>query len=1078
MQHIRAWRKSTLDPAVAQVVTPADDSISPLGAGILCPGPLGSGALVAAGAAAVAWGPERLTEHFQQTRRLDFHERLVDGFRDVGVGGGPRGAGSNPFEATFVVDRRADEVLAEFLDRAGKKLARANDPATRVMIASLLVSEALGRSGAYAVNILDRYERLVLERMDAAGLMKLGAIMSEPAPPGSAGGGKTRQPGAGAVRHRALLLKAVADWLGLAPCALCRNESGATWNVLLVDGEPFIVDVAFDPGAMYEQGSGKATEYLKRVQQQSCSESSNAANSSSSGIAWRRRDSASAAPSMQQNLGGRMLRPSWHVEPCDIEFDRRDRAGRGGFGEVFQGAWAGQIVAVKEVREATPTDGDVCDFILEISLLSMLSHPNIIRFWRGCVDLRGGHRALMLVTEWMDRGVLSTLLHESQEPELTLGQTHVLLIGIGRGVAYLHHVKILHLDLKSPNVLLNSSFQPKLCDFGLAKLREQTALHTTLRGVSPIWAPPEMFVDNAGGVTEKADVYSFGIIIFEAATRKLPFSELTQMQLPRIKAKGQLPRFPDDMEDGLGDLCRLCLTHKATNRPSMLGAIARIEQNASSRGIDIREQQTEMEQRGLHFGGPSGSTPNVEQLQRAEAEKRRADSEVSRLRKILHDEEARVLALEAGVARWNVVDGPSNEDRSAEIESFCNKNTKAVADSKFRCTICRKLFRGPEFVHKHIRERHAEEMLLGSSVVSGAAAETPIGSVASLASPVPSAVLLSEAKTAQADSDSFFDADVAEELNLRIYTNKIVGDASLAGGFNQDLQDAAEMGDASKLQQCLLQGGSSVNQSDEDGSKPLHLAARHGHVGCVEYLVSNAADARAVTELGLTALHLAAQSGHARVCEILLEASAVVDEVNSEKARSPLHLAAAGGHREVAGLLLLRKACVNLQDEDGESPLHTAARFGDRDLCEIILSWGAAVNLSDGDGWSPLHEAARWGDGLLVESLLQRGADTNARSNDGESALHVVPGGYAELEVVDVLLAWRCDVNSKDYDGETALHVAVKLGDVELAGVLLSSGADANAANMSGATPLDFAKKDELRWLLRSHKARKGTGSA
>ena len=227
---------------------------------------------------------------------------------------------------------------------------------------------------------------------------------------------------------------------------------------MLVEGDAFVVDVMFDPGALYEQGSGKADEYLRRL--------------AAGADGGRKREGAPAAPSMQQGLTGRMLRPSWHVEPWEIEFDRRDRAGRGGFGEVFQGCWAGQPTAVKEVRDANPTDGDVSDFILEISLLSRLSHPNIIRFWRGCVDLRGGHRTLLLVTEWMDRGVLSQLLHESQEPNLKTGEIHVLATGIGLGIQYLHHVKILHLDLKSPNVLLNSYWQPKLCDFGLAKLRE------------------------------------------------------------------------------------------------------------------------------------------------------------------------------------------------------------------------------------------------------------------------------------------------------------------------------------------------------------------------------------------------------------------------------------------------------------------------------------------------------------------------------------------------------------------------------------------------------------------------------
>lgn len=761
-----------------------------------------------------------------------------------------------------------------------------------------------------------------------------------------------------------------------------------------------------------------------------------------------------------------MLRPSWHVEPWEVEFDRCDRAGRGGFGEVFQGYWAGQMVAVKEVRDANPTDRDIADFILEISLLSRLSHPNVIRFWRGCVDLRSGHRTLLLVTEWMDRGVLSSLLHESQEPSLPLGQNLALATGIARGVAYLHHVKILHLDLKSPNVLLNSSWQPKLCDFGLAKLREQTALHTTLRGVSPIWAPPEVFDEKAGGVTMKADVYSFGIIFFELILRELPFKDISHMQLPRFKARGNLPKFPNTLDADLVEFIKLCLSFASTNRPTMPVAITRIQQLAKSRGLDLDAEQSRMERHGLHFGGPSGSMPNIEQLRRAQVDARRAELEVSRLRELLKEEEAKVGEMEQQVfQKLSAADGSGGSDRQSRIEDFLASHTQVVGDSKFRCSICRKLFRGPEFVHKHLREKHVAEML-------GDAFSPPTRGAAGAGN--------SAAAAASKDSnaaDMFFDADIAEESDVRMYTNKIGGGESPAAGrFSQALQDAAQAGDLSKLQQCLLQGAGFA-QADVDGTTPLQLSAKHGGVECVGYMLSKACDVHAVNETGLNALHLAAQEGHAGVCELLFEASVSVDLCGGVKMRSALHLAAAGGHRSACKVLLMQKASVNLQDADGESALHNAARFADRDLCEDILSWGAFVGLADNDGWSPLHEAARWGTGALVESLLERSADVNARSNDGESALHVVPGGYADfVEVVEVLLMRRCDVNCKDYDGETPLHVAVKLGDAELAGVMLDHGADANAANLAGATPLDLAKKDEIRWLLRSFKGRKGSG--
>merc|ERR1719210_1029328 len=110
--------------------------------------------------------------------------------------------------------------------------------------------------------------------------------------------------------------------------------------------------------------------------------------------------------------------------------DSKSRLGKGGFGEVFRGTWAESPVAIKVVTAGDPTDYDVLDFVLEIALLSKLSHPNVMRFWRGCAEVTCGKRSLLMVTENIDRGGLSSILHGHGGPrfhaEFSLPQTLIL----------------------------------------------------------------------------------------------------------------------------------------------------------------------------------------------------------------------------------------------------------------------------------------------------------------------------------------------------------------------------------------------------------------------------------------------------------------------------------------------------------------------------------------------------------------------------------------------------------------------------------------------------------------------------
>lgn len=480
-----------------------------------------------------------------------------------------------------LINRSQDKRLDQFLYKAYNKLQKASsEPVTAMMVMALFVSEACGRSSQAPKDMYTRCQKhLERVRREASGRpVLLGSLL------GDASGAKKENAflGVGLARHRALLFKVLADSLDDSDTFStleCDERKVAAWNTVTLNGAEFIVDVLLDPGALYEAGSAKHQEYVRLADP--------------GHLNATRFDTISC----RADLRGLVPRPCWHVEPKDLLCGRNsgDTLGRGGFGEVFRGIWQGGTVAVKVVKVKEPTDYEVLDFLLEIALLARLSHPNVMRFWRGCVELDEGRRSLLLVTEFVERGGLSSLLHGYGGRKLTtvlsMQQNLWLAFGIAQGTHYLHACKVLHLDLKSPNVLIDSSWVPKICDFGLAKISAASegaqAFKTTIRGVSPIWAPPEMFDDEAGGMTDKADVYSYGIILYEIFFRCLPYQEVGMKGLPQAKYDGLLPLFPRDAPEDCAALLRKCYARTASTRPSMALILTRLRELAKARGLSL-----------------------------------------------------------------------------------------------------------------------------------------------------------------------------------------------------------------------------------------------------------------------------------------------------------------------------------------------------------------------------------------------------------------------------------------------------------------------------------------------------------
>ncbi|MBA0803969.1 hypothetical protein Gohar_014126 [Gossypium harknessii] len=151
-------------------------------------------------------------------------------------------------------------------------------------------------------------------------------------------------------------------------------------------------------------------------------------------------------------------------------------------------------------------------------MISALQHPHLVKLYGCCIE---GNQ-LMLIYEYLENNSLARALfgpQESQESQLTLDwPTRMkICIGIARGLAYLHEesrLKIVHRDIKATNVLLDKNLNPKISDFYLAKLDEEDNTHISTRVAGTYgYMAPEYALH--GRLTEKADVYSFGIVALE-----------------------------------------------------------------------------------------------------------------------------------------------------------------------------------------------------------------------------------------------------------------------------------------------------------------------------------------------------------------------------------------------------------------------------------------------------------------------------------------------------------------------------------------------------------------------------------
>jgi serine/threonine protein kinase len=210
----------------------------------------------------------------------------------------------------------------------------------------------------------------------------------------------------------------------------------------------------------------------------------------------------------------------WHIDYSELETHKE--IARGSFGVVYQGSFRGTEVAIKKLIQQHFSPEQMKDFLDEIDMMKKLHHPNVVLLIGVCVK----EPNLCIVTELL-AGSMWNLLHD-KSVRLDWQLQHKLLLDTAKGMNYLHLFKppIIHRDLKSPNLLVDSHFNVKIADFGLARIKAQ--LMTGNLGTCQYMAPE---VITSASYSEKADVYSYGVVVWEVLTRQAPWQGMQPMQI-------------------------------------------------------------------------------------------------------------------------------------------------------------------------------------------------------------------------------------------------------------------------------------------------------------------------------------------------------------------------------------------------------------------------------------------------------------------------------------------------------------------------------------------------------------------
>lgn len=278
------------------------------------------------------------------------------------------------------------------------------------------------------------------------------------------------------------------------------------------------------------------------------------------------RNGSSVVPSNQLSIDERVL-----VDPKQLFIGTK--IGEGAHGKVYEGRYGDQIVAIKVLNGGKTSEERASlgsRFVREVVMMSRVKHENLVKFIGACKD-----PLMVIVTELLPGMSLRKYLVSIRPEVLDLHVALNYALDIARAMECLHANGIIHRDLKPDNLLLTANQKSvKLADFGLAREETLTEMMTAETGTYR-WMAPELYstVTLRQGekkhYNNKVDVYSFGIVLWELLTNRMPFEGMSNLQAAYAAAfKQERPSLPEDISADMAFIIQSCWVEDPNMRPS------------------------------------------------------------------------------------------------------------------------------------------------------------------------------------------------------------------------------------------------------------------------------------------------------------------------------------------------------------------------------------------------------------------------------------------------------------------------------------------------------------------------------